>query len=288
MTIKIVTDSTASIPAEICRRLQITVVPATIHFGSETLVDGVAPLGTFYDRLVRSERPPTTSTPSPGAFLETYRRLAGEASSIISLHVMETKSSLINVARMVAQALPEQQINVVDSRTTTLGLGLLTMAAARAAQVGHSRQEILAMLERLIPRVHAYAAFPQLTQLRRSGRVSLGQALLGGVLGIRPVVYIGQSMVEVVRKVRGWPEALRQVIELALEKVDGSRVHLAVVHTNAEEEAQQLFLSIKDRFAMIEGMVAEAGSALATHAGPGAIGIVTMEDDPLLGGRPLA
>lgn len=262
-------------------------MPVTIHFGLETHVDGVDPADQFYARLIDSAEPPTTSTPSPGAFLEAYRSLAGEASAIISIHVMSTKSTLINVARMAAEMLPDQQIHVIDSRSTTLGLGLLTMAAARAAELGHSAQEIIQMLERMIPRVHAHAAIKQLTQLRRSGRVSLGQALLAGMLSIKPLLYIGQSMVEVVEKVRGWPVALERIIDLAHAKVAGARVHLAVVHTNAEAEALNVLEMIRDRFDHVEAIVADAGPALASHAGPGAVGIVTMESDPLLGAEPL-
>ncbi|MFZ5817239.1 MAG: DegV family protein [Bacillota bacterium] len=288
LTVKIVTDSTASIPAEICRRLGITVVPVTIHFGTDTHLDGVDPAEAFYERLVASEQPPTTSTPSPGAFIDTYRRLAEEATAIISIHVMGTKSTLINVAHMAAQMLPELRIHVVDSRSTTLGLGLLTMAAAKAAQLGHPVQEILALLERLIPRVHTHAAIRQMTQLRRSGRVSLGQALLAGMLSIKPVLYLGQSVVEVVDKVRGWPGALDRIIELAQERVQGARVHLAIVHTNAEEEAQRVLAAVRERISHVEAIVTDAGTALASHAGPGAVGIVTMETDPLLGAEPIA
>ena len=282
------TDSTASIPAEICRRLGITVVPVTIHFGTDTHVDGIDPTDQFYERLVAAEQPPTTSTPSPGAFLETYRQLASEASTIISIHVMGTKSTLINVAHMAAQMLPEYRIHVIDSQSTTLGLGLLTMAAAKAARLGHSAQEIVAMLDRLAPKVHVHAAIKQLTQLRRSGRVSLGQALLAGVLAIKPLLYIGQSVIEVVDKVRGWPVAIDRIIDLAHRKVDGAKVHMAIVHTNAEAEAQRVLAMIQDRFNYVEAIITDAGTALASHAGPGAVGIVTMEVDPLLGVDPLS
>lgn len=287
MSVKIVTDSTASIPAEVCQRLGITVVPATIHFGTETHVDGVDPAERFYERLVDSPEVPTTSTPSPGAFLDRYKQLADQASTIISIHVMETKSTLINVARMAAQMLPEQEILVVDSSSTTLGLGLLTMAAAKAARLGHGAQEIVAMLGRLVPRTHVHAAIRQMTQLRRSGRVSLGTALIAGVLSIKPVLYIGQSVVEVVEKVHGWHPALERLSELAQAQVNGAKVHLAVVHTNAREEAERLLQLIRERFDCVEAIIADAGTALASHAGPGAVGIVTMEFDPLLGAEPL-
>ncbi len=277
LKIKIVTDSTASIPAEICKALNITVVPIPVQFGDETFMDGVDPAAEFYTRLAAAERQPTTSTPAPGVFMETYRRLAGEATAIISIHVMGSKSTVVNVAHMAAQMVEEVPVHVVDSRTTSLGLGLLTIAAARAAQAGKAVSEVLAYLEQLIPRVHLFAAIREMTQLRRSGRVSLGQALVAGMLSIKPVLYIGQSMAEVVDKVRGWPRAIERMVEMAAERVGGARVALAVVHTNAEEEARQLLERVRARFDCVETMVADAGTALAAHAGPGALGIVTLQ-----------
>lgn len=273
------TDSTASIPRELCQALDITVVPVTIHFGADTFIDGVDPAEQFYERLEKSEQTPTTSTPSPGAFLEVYQKLAREATTIISIHIMETKSALINVARMAADMVPGVQIHVIDSQTTTLGMGLLTIAAARAVQAGKTEGEVLAALERMIPRVDAFAAIRDLTQLRRSGRVSLGAAMVAGMLSIKPILTIGHSVVEVADKVRNWPRALEQMVELVLERAGQTRVALAVVHTNAEAEARQLLEAVRHRFNIAEAMVAEAGPALAAHAGPGALGIVALQVD---------
>lgn len=279
LNVKIVTDSTASIPAELCRALNISVVPVTVHFGPDTFVDGVDPAPVFYERLQATEVPPTTSTPSPGAFLDVYRKLAAEGATIISIHLFETKSALVNVARMAAKMLPEFNIHIVDSQTTTLGLGMLTMAAARAAALGKAVGEILNHLDGLIPHIHTHAAIRDLTQLRRSGRVSLGQAMVAGVLGIKPILYVGKGMAEVVDKVRGWTRAVEQMVAMAEEKAGRARVFLAVVHTNAEAEARQLLEEVRSRFNCVETLIADAGTGVATHAGPGALGIVTMRVD---------
>ncbi|HWI60821.1 MAG TPA: DegV family protein [Symbiobacteriaceae bacterium] len=274
------TDSTASIPQELCKALDITVVPVVIHFGPhDAFLDGIDPAERFYERLTASADPPTTSTPSPGDFLEAYRRVAEEGVAIISIHLMETKSTLINVARMAAKMLPELNIHVVDAQTTTLGLGLLTVVAARAAQMGKAASEILHHVESLIPKVHVHAVIPDLTQLRRSGRVSLGQALVAGVLGIKPILYIGQGVADVVDKVRGWSRAVEQMVSMAHEKAGQARVFLAVVHTNAEAEARLLLEEVRHRFNCAETLIADAGTGLATHAGPGAVGLVTLRLD---------
>jgi DegV family protein with EDD domain len=275
--VKIVTDSTASIPPELCTLLDITVVPIPIQFGAETFLDGVEPVRSYYERLGAVAEPPSTSTPSPGTFVDVYQRLAGE--TVISIHVMGTKSVLVNVARLAASMLPDRRIHVVDSETTTLGLGLLVIAAARAALQGQPAEAIVAWLDRQVPRVAVFAAIPQLTQLRRSGRISLGKAVLAGVLSIKPILYLGQGVADVVDKARGWETAVERMVQLAWEKAGGARVALAVVHTDAEAAAKALLAQIQSRFHCMETMVAEAGPTLAAHAGPGALGVVTLPLD---------
>lgn len=254
-------------------------VPATVHFGLETFVDSVDPTPAFYDRLRTTKQVPTTSTPSPGAFREVFERLHLAGHEIISIHVMATKSALFAVAGMGAQMAPEAKVHTVDSHSTTMGLGLLTIMAARAAQEGRTAVDILAMLQRQIPRVDIFAAIPQMTQLRKSGRVSLGRALVADALAVKPILYLGRSVVEVVDKVRGWPRAVERMVEMARERAGGARVRLAVVHTDAEAEAKALLERIAGRFNHVEMMVVEAGTALATHAGPGVLGLVTLQEE---------
>jgi DegV family protein with EDD domain len=275
--VKIVTDSSASIPAHICVALGITVMPIPIQFGTETFVDGVDPAAVFYERLMALAEPPKTSTPSPGTFLATYERLAEEATAIISIHLLASKSGVVNTASLAADLVPGIAIFIVDSGTTTLGLGLLAIAAAKAAQMGQSAEEIIAYLHTLIPRVHIHAAIREMTQLRKSGRVSLGQAFLAGALAIKPILYIGQSAIDVADRVRSWPRAVDRMVELASERTLNGRVAMAVVHTNAEEEATALLARVRSQFNCPHPFIAEAGTALASHAGPGALGIVTMQ-----------
>ena len=138
-------------------------------------------------------------------------------------------------------------------------------------------RQALRHLERLRERVALHAAIPQLTQLRRSGRVSLSRSLLAGLLSIKPVLYIGQSAIEVVATVRGWSRAVERMVSLAQRRAQGQRVHLAVVHTNAAAEAHRLLAAIRDRFDCVSAVVAEAGPALAAHAGAGALGVATLD-----------
>jgi len=276
MGVRIVTDSTAGVPAELCRELCITVVPVPIFFGSTVYRDGVDDTPRFYE-LLAGDTPPSTSTPAPAEFEQVYRNLTQDGDQVLSIHLMESKSGLINAARMAAAVLPAGAVQVVDSGTTSLALGLLVLVAARAARDGAALGQVAALVERLRERVALHAAIPQLTQLRRSGRVSLSRSLLAGLLSIKPVLYIGQSAIEVVATVRGWSRAVERMVSLAQRRAQGQRVHLAVVHTNAAAEAHRLLAAIRDRFDCVSAVVAEAGPALAAHAGAGALGVATLD-----------
>jgi len=275
LSVKIVTDSAASIPPEVCRELGITVVPVPIQFARKTHLDGVDPTEQFY-ALLEEDATPTTAAPAPAVFAETYRSLANGTDQVLSIHMMETKSSLIKSARAAAAGLPEGSVRVVDSGTVSLGQGLLVMAAARAAQAGQSLGQIAALIERLRQHVYLFAAIPQLTQLRRSGRVSLGTALMAGLLAIKPVLYVGQSVVEVVDKVRGWQSAVSRMTGLLEERVQGARVWLTVGHTNDSAAGESLLASVRSRFNCLETFLVDAGSAIAAHAGPGALGLAAL------------
>ncbi|MFZ5817066.1 MAG: DegV family protein [Bacillota bacterium] len=276
MRVRIVTDSTSSIPMEIRQALDITVVPSPIMFGSFSFKDGEIPMSEFYERLRSSPTPPNTSTPSPAEFLEAYTALLREAEAVISIHMMGTKTTIPRVARMAAEMAPSGRVHVIDSQSTTLGLGLLVMQAARAAQSGASVAEILRLVEGLIPGIQIHVAVREMTQLRRSGRVSLGQALLANALSIKPVIRAAGSAIEVVEKARGFHHALDRVVSLAQEAAGEAPVDLAVIHSNTPAEGQQLLDRVRSLFNCREAIVAELGANLAAHVGPGALGIATM------------
>lgn len=278
--VKIVTDSAASIPRELCQALEITVIPIPIQFGETTFTDGVDPAERFYQYLIESPTPPTTATPSPGVFMETYRRLLAEgAEDVISIHLMGSKSAMLETAGLGARLLETDRVHVVDSGSVSLGLGLLAILGARMAQAGKSAAEIVAALQAATAKVDLFVAIREMTQLRKSGRVSLGAALLASAFSIKPILSVGRSVIDVVDKVRSWPKAVERIAELAHQRVDGAKVTLAVVHTNARADAEALLAQIRDRFAAVEVMVAEAGAGLASHAGPGALGVVLLRHE---------
>ncbi|MGE5590919.1 MAG: DegV family protein [Bacillota bacterium] len=278
MPVRIVTDSSASLPAETAQAHGISVVPLNVQFGTQSYADGLDINAPEMARRMNQGEAPTTSQPAPGVFADIYRSLKEEADSIISMHVMGSASGTVSTARLATTLCPDQDITVFDSGTVSMGLGFMAMAAARAAALGQARDEILTLLEDARSRVHVFVALPTVTHLVRGGRVTRGAGLLASLLAIKPILSLTNGAVEVIDKVRTFPRALDRLADLMERAVGGRRVRLAVMHGNCLEEARTWFEGVRERFSATDVVFADAGSALMVHGGPGMIGLVAFEE----------
>jgi DegV family protein with EDD domain len=277
VSIKIVTDSTADIPPHLAEELDITVLPVYINIGENSYLDGVElTREEFYENLPTYDSHPKTSAPSLGSVVEAYERLAGEgATQIISIHVALTLSGVQNVAHAAAQSVKSAAVTVFDSQQLTLGLGFQALAAARAAALGHSRGEILEMLQGMVHRVYSFAVLDTLEYLRRGGRLSRVQAGVGNLLRIKPLLllYEGELTLEKTRTTRGALARLQQgVRELALLE------NLAVVHAGAREKADELWAQFRHFVPRIDTPITtQVTPAIGVHVGPRAVGLVCVQ-----------
>ena len=191
MAIRIVTDSTADLPPGAAHELGISVVPLSVIFGDEVYREGVdVTHDLFYDKLIHSRVLPTTSAPSVGDFLSVYEPLLDDSDEIVSIHVSAKLSATHNNACQAARLLADRgaRIEVIDSQLVSMGLGFLTLAAARAARGGAGVEEIRTIVERSIPRVHTIFVLDTLEYLRRGGRIGRARAFLGAVLRVKPLL----------------------------------------------------------------------------------------------------
>ena len=277
MTIKIVTDSSCDLPADLVARYGITVVPLYINIGTKSYVDGVEMTHEqFYDGLPHFKPHPTTSVPGPGQFVRVYEDLArGGASGIVSIHVSSALSAMVGVARLAAEETKSVPVTVFDSGQLTIGTGLLALTAAKAATDGRPRGDIVGALEDQASRTHCIAALDTLEYLRRSGRLSRFQASLGSVLQIKPVLrmHCGEFDMERVRTRNG---ASSRVMELVTQLAPFEE--LTLVHTHALQKVALLRQQASHLFpAGEEPMVAEVTPLIGTHIGPGAAGFVAIQ-----------
>jgi DegV family protein with EDD domain len=273
--VKIVTDSTADIPEELAAELEITIVPCNVHFGLETYRDGLdLSKKEFYARLQTSPTLPTTSAPAAGLFEATYRKLASETDQILSIHLASALSAIYNSAYLGAETIPGFELALIDSGQASMGLGWLVIAAARAAQEDQSLAQIVALVENMMPRVRLFAALDTLEYLQKGGRVGKAVAVLGTLFSIKPMLEIRDSAVLPLERVRTRRRSIRRLIELVAELCPLEE--LAVLHSNAPQEAQRLAEDISLLHPLERIVIAEVGVIIGTHVGPNALGVACL------------
>ena len=276
MSIRIVTDSTCDLPDHIVKDHGITVVPLYINVGQDSYLDGVElSHQEFYHNLPSYGVFPTTSVPGPGVFVRTYEKLAAEgATEILSIHIAQTLSNVVNSARLGAEELPSLPVTLFDSGQLTLGVGLQAIAASKAAAAGKPMREIVSLLESMSVRSHTMAALDTLEFLRRSGRLSRFQSSLGSLLSLKPILRMHAGDMDMER-VRTRRRAVERVMEMVEEL--GPLEDLAVVHTGAPERAKELYERARHLFPK-QGrpLFGEVTPVIGAHIGPGAVGFVAM------------
>jgi DegV family protein with EDD domain len=217
MTVKIVTDSVADIPAGIVAELGISIIPVLLRFGEETFRDGIdITTDQFYERLVNTKVMPTTSVPSMDMFARTYARLAEETDEILVIMLSSKLSGLYNAALQSAGLLESDcRIEVVDSGLAVMAQGFVVIKAAKAAREGKSIDEILEIVRADLPRADIRAAFDTLEYLKRGGRIGKAQALLGSMLKVNPIVALKDGLVDPAGRARSRSKAIDHLYDFA-------------------------------------------------------------------------
>lgn len=273
--IAVVTDSSAYIPADLVKQYNIQVVPLNVHFNGTLYKDGIdIQEEEFFRKLAAAPELPSTSQPSAGEFVEFFRRAAQGADGVIAVVLSASLSGTYSSAMAAKDMLPEIPIAVVDSRTTSMGLGFLALAAARAAQEGKSLAEIVPLVEELAPHMNVVFMPDTLKYLAKGGRIGNAQAFMGSVLSIKPLLEIAGGKVEPLEKVRTRSKAIARLVDVMKERCDGRPVHVAVINTMSREDAEKIRQQVAARFPQCKDLfVTGVSPVIGTHLGPGAVGL---------------
>ena len=282
--VRVVTDSTSDLPPEVAREHGIHVLPVLVLFGDRVYHDGVdLKAKDFYDMLEKGPVHPRTNPTPKADFLDVYRSLAPRK-DIVSVHISEKLSQTVVHAReAAAEGLPQYQalrgeaervsLHVVDSRSASLGLGMLALFAARMARRGIEPDAIADRLEGMRDRLHVLFAVDTLEYLARGGRIGKGKAFMGNLLGIKPILGVVDGEIVPVDRVRGGRAAHPRLIELFRERVDPKRpVLVTIAHAKAPVWADRLRGLIEKSFQVKEILMGEMGPVVAANAGPGTVG----------------
>jgi DegV family protein with EDD domain len=270
--VAIVTDSTSDLPPALVGARSITVVPLTLNFDGQALLDGVDITPTeFYRRLPNATTHPTTSQPSPGQFAEVYAALLADHDAIVSIHISEKLSGTFESAQQAADMTDTTRVHVIDSQVVSMGLGLVTLAAATLAASGSNAEAIVDKIESMRSEVQTYFSVATLEFLRRGGRIGRASALLGSVLQVKPVLCIRDGLVTPLERVRTFERALSRVVELARAVDRGSGICAIVGHAGADADAERVGRELEPIAETL--MIQPLGPVVGAHAGPGVVGV---------------
>jgi DegV family protein with EDD domain len=280
--IRFITDSTCEAPDELLSHPAVTVVPLYVLFGQESLRDNVdISREEFWKRLPSAKPLPTTSQVPPSGFLAPFREYTDAGDEVIALVISGKLSRTYDSAISAQSEIPDRPIEVVDSLTTSVCLGLLLQDGLRMAEAGKTRAEIVARLNALRSNVHLLFALETLEYLARGGRIGKAQAFLGTTLNLKPLLAVVDGEIVPVSRARGKRKALQDMIDhLAhLVTVRGPKVQLAVTHACVPEEAGEVAKALSTRFESPNVWQASLGPVLGTHVGPGTIGAAAYVSD---------
>jgi DegV family protein with EDD domain len=287
--VRVVTDSTSDLPPEVARAHGIHVLPVLVLFGDRVYHDGVdLKAKEFYDLLEKGPVQPRTNPTPKADFQDCYRSLAPQK-DIVSIHISEKLSQTVVHAREAAtEGLAQYQqmrgeaervsLQVVDSHSASLGLGMLALFAARMARRGVEPAAIVEWLEAMRDRVHVLFAVDTLEYLARAGRTGKAKAMMGNLLGIKPILGVVDGEIVEVDRVRGGRAAHPRLIELFRERVDPQKpVVVTVAHAKAPVWADRLRGLIEKSFQVKEILIAEMGPVVVANAGPGTVGAALFQ-----------
>ena len=271
MTVKVVTDSSADLPAELVKELGITVVPLYLRFGEEVFRDRVdISEDEFYQRLQRDPVHPSTTQPTPQDFVNVYQELSKEADGIVSIHISSklsgTCNSAIQARDMVGEKCP---IEVIDSETLTMALGLVNIVAANAAKAKKDLKDIVAEVNKIIPNVYLLGLLDTLKYLLLGGRIGKAQHLLGSILNVKPMLSLRDGEVVPAGKVRTRSKGIDKLFEFVGSTADIE--DLAVVYNTTPDEANLLAERLGSVFPREKIRITRVGPMLGVHMGPGAL-----------------
>ena len=280
MTVKVITDSSCDLAPGIKEQYDIDVIPLYINIGEKSFIDGeTITREEFYQNLTSYEDYPKTAAPSPATFVEHFEQAVQDGySEIISIHVSGKLSATINSARLGAEEFSKIPVHVIDSQNLSAGAGFVVQAAAAAAKEGKSCQEILDILEDMLPRVYTFAVIDNLDHLKHSGRMASIITTLSSMLKIRIMLKMGRGRPGA-EQFRTYKKSFNRILELAAELSPFTHFHF--VHTNTEETIEQFKLQIQPEVSEgFEPQTLRVNPVLGAHIGPTAFGFSCVTENP--------
>ncbi|HWP96972.1 MAG TPA: DegV family protein [Syntrophomonadaceae bacterium] len=280
MGIRVLTDSTSYIDAETQKESDIIVIPLSVHFPDESFLETEVDQSYFYNKIERTGIIPTSSQPSQGQIYEIFREIVSAGDDILAIFISAAMSGTYATALSVKDQLLREfagaVIEVLDSHTNCMALGLQVIAAARVVQGGGSMKAAMDAAQRVQDTVHFYFVPDTLEYLKKGGRIGTASCLLGSILNIRPILTVDMSkgMTHLLEKARGASNALKRIMTFIDQDYVKFGLNVLVVHhINAPEKANRLKQTLSDLY-HLPITVCSIGPVIGLHTGLGTVGVV--------------
>jgi DegV family protein with EDD domain len=277
--VAIITDSTAYFEPGDVEKLNIHVVPLNIHLGSERFLEGQEiDTDELFRRVSYGAPFPTSSAPDPAVFEKLYVQQHKQTDQMLSIHVSSRLSQTCQKARQGAESLLGRcTIEVVDSMTTSVGLGILVKAAAQAANDGASMDDIVRLVRGMIPHIYLVFYVETMDYLERNGRIGKAQAILGSMLNIKPILFMEDGDIIPLEKVRTADKGIEKLFEFVAEFDNLKQTAIIQRSKYPNKDARALQERLQQTFPDMDFPIIQHGPDLATRLGPDALGIVVYE-----------
>lgn len=277
--VRVICDSAADIPKEYIEQLGIQLISIPVHIAGTSYYDGIDLFAEdFYKKLEEVNEIPFTSQPAPLDYVNAYQKAIDEgATDIFMISISAGLSGSYQTAVLASTMIenPDVKIEVFDSKSASLGIGLQVIAAARAAKAGKSLEQIKEIVEACRDQYRIFFLVDTLEFLQKGGRIGKASALVGSLLNIKPILSINEEgVVYAFDKVRGKNKAVNRLFESVHEQISAGSVTVGIMHARNPEEAQKWAQKVQQDYEVNELIVAEIGPVIGTHAGPGTVAIV--------------
>jgi DegV family protein with EDD domain len=276
--IALVTDSSSDLEKEIIEKYNIQTIPLKIIYSDREYDDGVdISSEEVYERF--DQEIPKTSMPSQTDIMKVFDRLREEGyKKILSIHLSCNLSGTVDVVKMISKQYEDLEIEVIDSKSVSIGVGMLVHEAARLISQSIPMAEIKDALNKAKDKINVFYCIPVLDYLRKGGRIGLVAATLGTIMDLKPIISVNKDgRYYTCAKVRGRKKSLEKLVEIASDLMKDKKVSVSVYHGAAKEEA----LKIKEYLATLpnvqEIFFGQISPAMVVHTGPGLVGLAIHE-----------
>jgi DegV family protein with EDD domain len=275
--VAVVTDSSACVPKEVVKQYGIHILPLILLFEDRSYRDGVDITSQeFYELLKKAKKVPTTSSPSPGEYLEVFREVAKQASGILCItlppHLSMSFDSATQAREMARESIPHVHIEIFPSRSPALAQGFIAQAAAQAAASGKDLSQVAQAARDRMDKVNALAMLDTLYYLAKGGRIPKAAAWAGSLFKIKPILD-ATGDVRLLERCRTRKRAMQRLLYIMRQRSGGKPICVNLMHAGVPEEAERLKADILSQFDCVEFYVTDFTPVIGTHTGPGSIGL---------------